>query len=53
MKEAQIIKFLELLHIITNSSGTWQEKKAKIEAQACEGDMNNIEEFVAWYDQAE
>ncbi len=53
MTNEQIERFLSLLQVLVNSSGTWQEKKARLEDLAAKDDLDNIEEFVAWFDQAE
>lgn len=49
MTNDQIVKFLGLLHVLINSGGTWQEKKERIESEACESDLSNIEEFCVWF----
>ncbi len=49
MDPAFLEKFLELLEVIVDADGTWQEKKALLVAECNEADQANIEEFVSWF----
>lgn len=49
MEQAFLQKFLEMLEVIVDADGTWQEKKALLIAECSEEDVANLNELASWF----